>query len=106
MPRGGFRAGGTRQGNGRGYGGPAKGEGSRGAKGVGRPNREAAEVIALQKAARIEAMKEHLIGLALHSERESDQITATLGYLKHEDAGAAPAKVEVAVTTNVQRNLD
>ncbi len=76
---------GTRHGKGKGYGGPASGEGSRGAAGIGRPKADVAAVIAADKAARLEALKAHLLGLALEAERESDQITATLGYLKHED---------------------
>jgi hypothetical protein len=75
-------------GKGAGYGGPARGEGNRGAPGIGRPRADVAPVIAMAKAERIERLKEHLIGLALTAEREADQITATLGYLKHEDGPA------------------
>lgn len=74
----------TRRGNGAGYGGPASGAGNHKA-GPGRPRADVAAVIAADKATRLEAMKAHLLGLALEAERESDQITATLGYLKHED---------------------
>ncbi len=81
----------TRRGNGAGkgagWGGPAKGAGNHG-PGPGRPTLAAAAVIAMAKAERIEALKSHLIGLALTAEREETQVTATLGYLKHEDAPA------------------
>ena len=96
---------GTRHGNGKGLYGPAKGKGNHG-PGPGRPTREVAAVIALAKAERLDALKDHLVGLALTAERESDQITATLGYLKHEDDKAAPQRSEVVVTTNVNRTLD
>jgi hypothetical protein len=80
--------------NGAGYGGPAKGAGQHGpGPRPGRPTADVAAVIAAAKEARIEAMKAHLIGLALTAEREETQVTATLGYLKHE---APPAsKLEV-----------
>ena len=100
---------GTRRGNGAGkgvgWGGPAKGAGNHG-PGPGRPTLAVAAVIAMAKSERIEALKEHLIGLALAAEREETQVTATLGFLKHEDAGAAPARTEVTITTNVNRTLD
>ena len=95
----------TRYGSGRGYGGDANGPGNHKA-GPGRPRKDVAEVIAMQKAARIDALKEHLVGLALTAERDADQITATLGYLKHEDDKAAPERRVVEVTTNVTRTLD
>ncbi len=100
---------GTRHGNGAGYGGPAKGgkTNSQARKpGPGRPRKDVAAVIAAAKAERLEHLKDHLVTLALTAEREADQITATLGYLKHEDAGAAPARTEITVTTNVNRTLD
>jgi hypothetical protein len=80
------------RGNGAGYGGPAKGAGNHGA-GPGRPVADVAAVIAATKEARLEALKSHLITLALTAAREETQVTATLGYLKHE---APPAsKLEV-----------
>lgn len=91
---------------GAGYGGPARGAGGGRQPGAGRPTKAAAEVIAMRKAERLETMKAHLIGLALTAEREADQITATLGYLKHEDDKAAPTRTEVVITTNVNRTLD
>ena len=104
----------TRFGKGRGYGGEAKGEGNRdGRIKGGRPRKDVAAVIALQKAGRIEVLKEHLIGLALTAERESDQIPAALGLLKHEDAPTSrvqlsgpdggPMKTETRVTVNIVR---
>jgi hypothetical protein len=99
----------TRRGNGAGYGGPATGIESAskaGKPGPGRPRKEAAAVIAMAKAERIEALKEHLIGIALGAEREETQLAATLGFLKHEDAGAADRRTEVTITTNVDRTLD
>ena len=81
----------TRRGNGAGYGGAATGveSNSKARKpGPGRPTKEAAEVIAMAKAERIAVLKDNLIALALESERDSDRIAATLGFLKHEDAPA------------------
>jgi len=100
----------TRTGNGSGgtgWGGPAKGAGKPpGNKLGGRPRKEVAPIIAMAKEARLSALKDHLIELALTAERDSDQIAATLGYLKHEDAAAAPERREVTIRTNVDRTLD
>jgi hypothetical protein len=93
----------TRRGNGAGYGGPATGEGGKGAPGVGRPPADVGAVIRAAKAERLERMKEHLIGLALTAEREADQITATLGYLKHEDDKAQ--RVELGGGLEIVRRI-
>lgn len=84
---------GSGPGKGAGWGGPAKGPGNRGQVGVGRPKADVAAVIASKREERVEALKAHLIGLALTAEREETQVTATLGFLKHEAPPAA--KVEV-----------
>lgn len=82
----------TRHGTGAGYGGEARGEGNKGA-GPGRPRKDVAELIAADKAARIAAMKENLLELAVESERDSDRIAATMGFLKHEDPPLAKSEV-------------
>ena len=100
-------------GKGQGWGGPANGAGGGRREGAGRPTKAAAEVIAMKKAERLEAMKEHLIALALHAQREETQVTATLGYLKHEDAptarvdvtsGGAPLVVERVIVDPQNRD--
>ena len=88
-------------GRGAGYGGPARGEGNRGTPGIGRPKADVAAVIRASKAERIEKLKEHLIGLALTAEREADQITATLGYLKHDDDKAT--RVDIGGGLEIRR---
>jgi hypothetical protein len=93
----------TRMGKGRGYGGPAAGEGNKGTHGVGRPQTDVAAVIRAGKAKRLELLKEHLATLAVTAERESDQITATLGYLKHEDDKAT--RVELGGGLEIVRRI-
>ena len=103
----GGRTSGTRYGRGAGYGGGAKGAGQHGpGPRPGRPRKDVAEVVAMAKAERIAAMKDHLLGLAMTAEREADQITATLGFLRHEDKDAAPDRHEINILTNVDRQLD
>lgn len=95
-------SGGTRRGNGAGYGGPATGASKRG-PGVGRPRADVAPLLKAAKAERIAAMKDHLLGLALTAEREADQITATLGFLKHEDNPAQ--RVELGGGLEIVRRI-
>lgn len=108
-------SGGTRRGNGRGYGGPATGVESNskaGKAGPGKPRADVLLVIKAEKAERIETMKQHLIGLALTAEREADQITATLGFLKHEDGPAQRLQISgegggpLMIVTGVPRPVD
>lgn len=93
----------TRYGKGKGYGGPASGEGNKGTPGVGRPRTDVAAVIRADKAKRLEMLKDHLANLAVTAERESDQITATLGYLKHEDDKAQ--RVELGGGLEIVRRI-
>lgn len=97
-------SGGTRRGNGRGYGGPATGVESNskaGKAGPGKPRADVLRVIKAEKTERIERLKDHLVNLALTAERESDQITATLGFLKHEDDKTA--RVELGGGFEIRR---
>ncbi len=88
MPRG------RPPGKGKGWGGEAKGAGQPpGSPRAGRPTADVAAIKAASKEARIDALKAHLIELALTADRQETQVTATLGFLKHE---APPAsKVEI-----------
>ena len=82
-------------GKGRGYGGPAKG--ASGATGLGgRLTMQASIVLALVKAERVAAMKDNLIIMALESERDGDRISATMGFLRHEDPVQTIQKVSLS----------
>ena len=86
----------TRIPKGAGYGGTAPpSSGS-----AGRPTRDAAIVLAMLKADRIAAMKDNLIAMALESERDSDRISATMGFLKHEDPVQTIQKISLSSDPN------
>jgi|GEM_PF-3643004 len=77
-------------GKGDGYGGQAQGPGNHSA-GPGRPKADVEAVLRADKAGRLAALENHVIGLALTAEREETQVSAALGFLKL----AAVSRVEV-----------
>lgn len=78
---------------GAGYGGQANGgsNSQAGVAGPGRPTADVAAVLRADKAGRLAALEDHVIGLALTAEREETQVSAALGFLKL----AAVSRVEV-----------
>lgn len=98
---------GTRRGNGAGkgagWGGPAKGAGTRFAKGEAQPlqGKSNTAPVVSQREARIAALKDKLFALATDAAREETQLAAAVAYLNREEG--LPVARQISATVDDAR---